>query len=313
MTRLWTHADAPTPGPFEVRIDRGEWHDAARLRSVPYKIYRPEKLENKSYPVVIWSHGLGGTRDGAGFLGRYLASHGFIHVHIQHDGTDDALWRGMEGHPWDNIRKAHIPWETVRNRYLDVPFAVDQLMAMNKEHPIYTGKLDFDRLGMSGHSFGSLTTQIMAGQLAGRETPEDLSDARFKAGVLYSPVPAFRHQLGGKDVYAPINRPLLHMTGSEDASPVEGFGPEKRMEVFEGAGHAEQHLFFLNGADHMVYNGSRGQLESYDDIGRHQDMIAGVAHAWWEAWLNDDRAAHEWLSGGGASAWVGGDGIYRRR
>lgn len=293
--------------PYDVRIDKGEWVDAARGRSVPYKVYRPEIMDSASYPVVVWSHGLGGTRDGAGFLGRHMAGHGFIHVHIQHDGTDDALWRGMPGHPWDNIRKATISWETVKNRYLDVPFALDNLKGM------YDGKLDFSRLGMSGHSFGALTTQVMAGQLAGREAPEDLSDDRFKSGILYSPVPAFRHQLGGRDVYQPIAKPLLHMTGTEDESPVEGFGHEKRLEVFEGAGHAGQHLFILNGADHMVYNGSRGQLESYEDIGKHQDMIAHVAHAWWEATLNGNRQAEEWLHGQGVQQWLENEGSYRKR
>lgn len=307
MTSIWSPEDGAAAGPHTVRIDRGEWVDTLRGRTVPYKIYRPENLDAPSYPIVVWSHGLGGTRDGAGFLGRYLASHGFIHAHIQHDGTDDALWRGMEGHPWDNIRKATIPWETVRNRYLDVPFAVDQL------HAMYDSKLDFSRLGMSGHSFGALTTQVMAGQLAGREAPEDLSDDRFIAGILYSPVPAFRHQLGGKDVYAPIKKPLLHMTGSEDASPVEGFGAERRVEVFEGAGNPDQHLFYLNGADHMVYNGSRGQLESYDDIGKHQDMIAIVARAWWEAHLNKNQDAHAWLYGTGVQQWLAPEGDYKRR
>lgn len=313
MTTKWTNDASPATGPFDVRIDKGEWQDAARLRSVPYKIYRPEILADEHYPVVVWSHGLGGMRDGAGFIGRYLASHGFIHVHIQHDGTDDSLWRGKPGHPWDNIRQATIPWETVKNRYLDASFAADQLEDMNKDDPFYKGKLDLSRLGMSGHSFGALTTQVMAGQLAGRENPEDLSDMRYKAGILYSPVPAFRHQLGGKDVYAPINKPLLHMTGSEDESPVEGFGPEKRMEVFTCAGSSDQHLFFINGADHMVFNGSRGQLESYDDIGAHQDMINIVARAWWEAWLNNDADARAWLENGGVDRWLEDRGKYIKR
>lgn len=294
--------------PFDVRIDKGEWVDHARGgRIVPYKIYRPDPMEAASYPVIVWSHGLGGTRDGAGFIGRHLAGHGYVHVHIQHDGTDDVLWRGMPGHPWDNIRRATIHWDTVRNRYLDVPFAVDNLQGM------YDGKLDFGRLGMSGHSFGALTTQIMAGQLAGREVAEDLSDTRFRSGILYSPTPAFRHQLGGQDVYAAISRPLLHITGTRDESPVEGFGYEKRLEVFENAGHAGQHLFIINDADHMVFNGSRGQLDSYGDIEKHQALIAHIAHAWWEATLNGNKVAEDWLHGQGVEAWAATDGIYKRR
>ncbi len=313
MTTKWKLDTGAEMGPLGVRIDRGEWVDVARHRTVPYKIYRPEALTDAQYPVVVWSHGLGGTRDGAGFLGRYLASHGYIHAHIQHDGTDDCLWRGMPGHPWDNIRKTPIAWETVRNRYLDASFAVDQLAEMHEADAFYKGKLDFTRLGMSGHSFGALTTQVMCGQLAGREDPEDLSDDRFVAGVLYSPVPAFRHQLGGKDVYAGIDRPLLHMTGTKDESPVEGFGMDKRVEVFNCAGNADQHLFVLKDGDHMVYNGSRGQLETYDGIERHQAMICVVARAWWEARLNKDADAHDWLWGRGVQDWVNGAGEYRIR
>jgi dienelactone hydrolase len=311
MTTPWSVDTAP--GPHAVRIDRGEWFDAVRARSVPYKIYRPEVLSEDKYPVVVWSHGLGGTRDGAGFLGRYLASHGYLHVHIQHDGTDDSLWRGMPGHPWDNIRNQTIPWETVRNRYLDVTFVVDQLALMNNADGLYEGKMDFTRLGMSGHSFGALTTQVMLGQLAGRETPEDLHDDRFLAGILYSPVPAFRHQMGGRDVYASINKPLLHMTGTEDASPIEGFGIERRLEVFECAGGGDQHVLILEGGDHMVFNGSRGQLESYDDIGVHQDIIALLARAWWETWLNNDADARAFLWGDGVARYLAANGTYRRR
>lgn len=311
MTTRWS--TDPAAGPYPVRIDRGEWADAVRARIVPYKIYRPEVLSDATYPVVIWSHGLGGTRDGAGFLGRYLASHGYIQVHIQHDGTDDSLWRGMPGHPWDNIRNQTIPWETVRNRYLDASFAVDQLQEMNKADALYAGKMDFTRLGMSGHSFGALTTQVMCGQLAGRDTPEDLHDDRFVAGILYSPVPAFRHQMGGRDVYATIKKPLLHMTGTEDNSPIEGFGIERRLEVFECAGHTDQHALILEGGDHMVFNGSRGQLESYDDIGKHQDIIAVMARTWWECWLNANHDARAFLNGEGVRQYLGADGAYKTR
>ena len=293
---------------YDVRIDKGLWVDEARGgRTVPYKIYRPEIMDADSYPLVVWSHGLGGTRDGAGFLGRYLAARGFIHAHIQHDGSDDCLWRGMPGHPWDNIRKGTVSREDVFNRYTDTSFALDNLKNM------YDGKLDFSRIGMSGHSFGAHTTQVIAGQLAGRETPEDKSDPRIVAGILYSPVPAFRHAVGGRDVYAAINRPLLHMTGTKDESPVEHFGYDKRLEVFEQAGNPDQHLFILNGADHMVYNGSRGQLESYPEIEKHQAMIAQLAHIWWEAWLNHDDAAMAWLNGPGVQQWVEGEGVYKKR
>lgn len=308
MTTSWSTDLGPEEGPFSVRIDKGEWIDFGRgERIVRYKIYRPEVLDNGPYPVVVWSHGLGGTRDGAGFIGRHLASHGYIQVNVDHEGTNDSLWRGLPGHPWDNIKKAHIPWEDVRNRYLDIPFALSNLDAL---YPIL---LDWNRFGMSGHSFGALTTQVMAGQMAGKNDVEDLRQTTFKAGILYSPVPDMRLQQGGASVYAPIDMPLLHITGTNDSSPVEGFGYERRLEVFEGAGHEDQHLLILNGADHMVFNGSRGQLPPYDGMDAHQDIMKVLSLAWWEAHLNKDIDAAAWLNGQGVIDYIHNSGVYRRR
>lgn len=305
----------PSVEPQSILIDRGEWVDEARDgRKIPYKIYRPEKL-GQDHPVIVWSHGLGGTRDGAGFIARYLASHGFIHVNIQHDGTDDCLWRGMSGHPWDNIRKAHIGWDTIRNRYLDVPFAVDCLEAMNNTDSRLAGAFDFTRMGISGHSLGALTTQVIAGELAGMDgNLEDLSDHRFKAGILYSPTPELRFQSSEDGTfYSTMRLPLLHITGTNDSSPVEGFGYERRLEVYDGAGAGDQYLVILDNGDHMVFNGSRGQLETYAEVDQHQDMIKQLALVWWRAWLLGDNDARAFLDGHAILDWLEGKAAYRHR
>lgn len=150
---------------------------------------------------------------------------------------------------------------------------------------------------MSGHSFGALTTQAMAGQAVGRETPEYFTEPRFTAGILYSPVPNFRVALPPEEIYGPISMPLLHMTGTNDVSPVEGFGYDKRVEVWEHAKGPDQHLMIINGADHMVFNGSRGQLPDYPDLETDKDVISITSLAWWDAFLKDDDAAMEWLKG----------------
>jgi hypothetical protein len=48
-----------------------------------------------------------------------------------------------------------------------------------------SGRLDMKRIGMSGHSFGAVTTQAVSGQRFVRGT--DLSDSRIKAAVLIDP------------------------------------------------------------------------------------------------------------------------------
>ena len=46
-----------------VETIKYEWLDAKRNRFVPVKIYYPV-TEDKIWPVIIFSHGLGGSRDG---------------------------------------------------------------------------------------------------------------------------------------------------------------------------------------------------------------------------------------------------------
>src|SRR4051812_39599848 len=85
---------ATAPGTFAVETLKLEWRDAKRQRDVPAKIYFPKDATG-ACPLIVFSHGLGGTRDGYEYLGRYWASHGYVSVHVQHLGSDDAVWRGV--------------------------------------------------------------------------------------------------------------------------------------------------------------------------------------------------------------------------
>lgn len=292
---FWRSDIDPTVEPARVLIKRGNLTDPSREnRVVPYKIYYPEQEVKKPLPVIIWSHGLGGTQDGAGFIARFLASHGYVHVNIGHEGTNDSLWRGKPGHPWDHIRKAKISWETVRNRYLDVPFVLNSLENNAFDLPV---ELNFENIGMSGHSFGALTTQIMAGQLTGNPEPEDFSDKRFKTALAYSPVPNIRIPLPAEQVYSAIGLPMLHLSGSEDHSPLDGDIHAGRKEIFDhaGRGGAMQMSVILDKADHMVFNGSRGQLPDYEGMEVNKDQIKILALAWFDAWLKGDANSGHWL------------------
>ena len=62
----------------------------------------------------------------------------------------------------------------------DVRAVLDQLDQWNKtsNNPL-SGRLDMNRIGMSGHSFGAVTTQALSGQRFVRGA--ELSDARIKA------------------------------------------------------------------------------------------------------------------------------------
>ena len=308
---LWTPSVSPETEPLPIAITRGEWFDEGREnRKVAYKVYCPTDAKEAPFPVIIWSHGLGGSRDGAGFISRYIASHGYIIVHIQHPGTDSSLWEGKPGHPWDVIRSTHIPRSATLERLRDVPFALSQLNTLECA-PL----MDMARVGMSGHSFGGMTTQVMSGQRRGYGHRQySLFQDIFKAGIVYSPSPQLKkHNNTPADFYGGIRIPLLMMTGTADDSPLENFGYKDRLEVFEYSGGPEQHLLNLEGGDHMVYNGSRGKLDANPKRDVHEEIIKMLSLAFWDAYLKNDKPAKGWLIGSGVQNWLGQEASYRFR
>lgn len=302
-------------GPGEVFIARGERTDPARRnRRVPYKLYAPATDgtgKAGDLPVIVWSHGLGGSADGAAFLARHIAGSGYIVLHIQHAGTDSGLWQGKPGHPWDNIRAARIPRRASLDRFRDVSFMIDRLPDILAAHPAAERRADLSRIGMSGHSFGAITTQVAAGQMLGRgRRLYSLREPRIAAAIAYSPSPAYNRDEDPVRIYGGIAVPLLCMTGTDDGSPVSGRDYTHRLPIYEHAGSPEKHLLVLEDGDHMVFAGSRGQLGENPKRAAHEDIVKTAALAFWDAYLKNDAAAKSWLADGGFAAWLNGEGRY---
>jgi poly(3-hydroxybutyrate) depolymerase len=70
-----------------------DWTDSARGRSVPARLYLPRAATaEQPVPLIVFSHGLGGSRNGYTYLGTHWASQGFASLHLQHVGSDRSLW-----------------------------------------------------------------------------------------------------------------------------------------------------------------------------------------------------------------------------
>ena len=336
MSDLWSPDISADEDRHKVLIKRDTLVDANRDdRKVKIKVYHPvlnetdlsgrsETFLNASdaqarygqtkLPVILWSHGLGGSVDGAAFLSRYIASYGYVIVHVQHHGTDSSLWEGKDGHPWDIIRDTVIPRSATLDRYRDIPFVLDELPNWMGQNPEVGTLADLSNIGMSGHSFGALTTQVMAGMLFPDADGKLLSfkDDRLTAGILYSPGSV--EHLGDLDlqqVYSTIDLPLFHMTGTDDGSPISDLGYEIRLSVYEHTTLAEKHLLVIKDGDHMVFNGSRGKLGQNPNREKHERIIQVSALAYWDMMLKNDSAARDWLMGEGYQTWLGDEGEFK--
>lgn len=274
-----------------VEVLRYDWFDSKRSRPVPVKIYY-SKASPGSLPVILFSHGLGGSREGYEYLGRYWAAHGYASVHLQHLGSDASVWQEkplteLKG----NLRQAAAKPDNAVNRPLDVSFAIDQLEALNREAGPLKGRLDLAHIGVAGHSFGAFTALAVAGQVFVLPGDREISyaDPRVQAAIAMSaPVPA-RKNLFDRS-FARIKIPVLHMTGTEDYSPIGETLPAERRVAYDHIRGAEQFLLTLNGGDHSVFSGVAPKV-SPEREQRFKALICESSTAFWDACLRGDAPA----------------------
>lgn len=74
----------------QARLRRAE--STSQNRKVPIKVYLPSG--DSPTPVVLFSHGLGGSREGFKHGGEHWARRGYVAVFLQHPGSDESVWRG---------------------------------------------------------------------------------------------------------------------------------------------------------------------------------------------------------------------------
>lgn len=273
-----------------VEVWRAEWHDAKRDRAVPVKIYYPKDIAAPC-PVIVFSHGLGGSREGYEYLGNYWASRGYVSVHLQHLGSDSAVWQGGDLQALKQAANA----KNALDRARDVSFALDQLEILNKtaDFPLQ-GKLDLQRIGMAGHSFGANTALLVSGMNLGFPGAPSLTEPRIKAAVILSaPSPMSKNY---DVIYGSIRLPMLHMTGTKDTSPIDrpGSTAADRRLPFDHIHGSDAYLLTFKDGDHMVFSGQRrGASVATDD--RYHALIQQSSTAFWDTYLQGDAKGKQWL------------------
>ncbi len=300
--------------PYAVGSLLATWHDDTRNRDVPVKIYYPETHGAPApgkFPVVLFSHGLGGTREGYAYLGQAWAAHGYVSVHVQHLGSDDRAYKGTL-QPLRKMRQAMMDPANRTNRPLDVRFALTTLTALSTDPGFaLAGHLDLSEVGVAGHSFGAHTTMVLAGAAFGNGPPP-VHDPRIKAAVAMS-TPIIDRSLAFTS-FAGVTIPVFHMTGTKDVVRVlqgPGAKASDRRIPFDQTAHATAYLLTFEGGDHLVFSG-RGVAARPGDAAFQQRVVAGSL-AFWDAYLKHDPEALRWLEGGRFAADLGALGTFEQR
>jgi hypothetical protein len=297
------------PPPFSFETVCLECHDPVRDRMIPVKIHFPKPLPS-ACPVILFSHCLGGSREGYGFLARHWACHGYISVHPQHAGSDQAIWeRVPAGHVMAALRAAAMDAANAPARVGDVAFVLDQLALAADETGIcpWACAMDLTRLGVAGHSFGAMTALTLAGRGFAREGEPPMVDPRFKAALaMSSPIPK---TLEKRELeFGSIAIPALHMSGTEDEIPISTTRAEERRAPFDHARRAPSYFLNFQGGDHMVFAGmTRNAARRETDAFIHE-IIQESSLALWDAFLKDDAVARQWLEQGGLTSRLNGQG-----
>lgn len=270
------------------------WTDASRSRDVPVRIRYPEESAGR-LPLVVLSHGLGGSREGLAYLGEALAKAGFVALHLQHAGSDAQVWRGSD-RPLEALRAAARQPANAVHRPRDVSFAIDHVLALEGEHPL-AGRVDGERIGVAGHSFGSLTALLVAGQKfvwGARKREISVRDDRVKAAVaMSSPVP--RDRSTHEKAYAAVEIPVLHMTGTQDTSPIGDTGADERRVPFDTISGVDQYLITFTGGDHMIFSGQALRRRDAARDAMFQPHIMAATVAFFQGYLNRDEGRVRWL------------------
>jgi hypothetical protein len=175
-------------------------------------------------PVVVYSHGLGGSPVGEGYLdvAVQLAAQGFVVAAVFHA---DARISPVKIEDLDDFLFALVFFPMIVEMQAMRPLALKAMTDRLLSHGGYAPGIDVERIGGFGASLGG---QAMAHLLGARLTSSLLKDCattvrdpRIRAAVGYVPysghsfLPAFCDDQTGADL---VSRPYLAIAGTEDTT-----------------------------------------------------------------------------------------------
>lgn len=265
---------------------------------MPALFYLPESKDVA--PVIVFSHGLGGSRNGSAYLGKHWAARGYVAAFIQHPGSDESVIQDLPPLQKISALKKAANLRSSLDRARDVSALLDQLKTWNRSdsHQL-RGRMDLEKIGMSGHSYGAVTTQAISGQ-SNRRGSQRFQERRIKAALPMSP--SVPRNIPAETAFGKVNIPWLLMTGTEDGSPISGMDPSERLGVYPALPRGQKYELVLWKAEHSAFTERRLPGDREQRNPNHHKAILAISTAFWDSYLKEDSNARTWLDGKGAES-----------
>ncbi len=269
-----------------------ELNDKVQRKVLPLRMTYP--TSGGPGPVIVFSHGMYGSRDGYQPLAAVWAKAGYVVIQPTHE--DSLVYMSQE----DKLKLMRRPntnnTKSWSSRPFDIKCVIDNLVELDRA---IGGHMDRTRIGMGGHSFGAWTTQVVAGmRLAPGERAASMADPRPQAFLVISP----QGTKGAitKSSFAKMRGPMMMISGDKDIVPPQT-DAQWRKEAFEGSPTGGgRWLLWIKDATHMFGGFSHTEARPGRQIallGRdpgkpeHKEIVLSESLAFWDATLRKDAAA----------------------
>lgn len=294
--------NSETLSPFAVEND--EIYDAKRKRTLPVRLYAPKTSSQAQFPTVVFSHGLGESRDSYHYLGEALAAHGYNIVFISHPGSDTESFQ-RSGYSGLNTV------ENVQEKAEDLHFVISSLVTDAIANPLLKRHVDPNRIAVGGQCAGTSMAALMGGLkvtlpgnhlfqspdpyvkaifFLGPQVPNELS--QFKQGVSDEGMDMLK-----KTSWEDISLPVLAVAGERDFmwSNTMRQHPRYRVFAYDSIGSTEKYLVDIRGAGHHAFTDSQPWYPAGPRNLMHHKWISEAVIAFLDGYLRNDDNAVAWL------------------
>ncbi|QEG38833.1 alpha/beta hydrolase family protein [Roseimaritima ulvae] len=258
---------APQPGSHEPDafdaweaqsvIDLPNNLDKARARNVPVTFHLPK--QKVAQPLILVSHGGGGSRHGLYALAAETARQGYVVMCLEHvtsNTTDLRRRMRTQGLGFrDALRDCGDDMTARKNRPLDVRFAIDLAEQLNREDARFKGRIDLSQIAIVGHSYGAFTAMVCCG-VKPVDLDGDLGEPRIKLGIALSPQSS-NGKFFDEDSFATVTRPFVGISGTRDLSG------DRHRDFFKLMPKGDKHLLWFHDANHFSFSDSSGSPRTF--------------------------------------------------